>query len=94
MKLGYLVAVVNLICWMPGLAFAHVSEQGFVLLLPTEAYTAAGVAAVALTVLALFVLPASAVKTAFAARQMATWQPELLQNAVSLVTFFVLGFMI
>jgi hypothetical protein len=38
-------------------AHAHASEQGFVLLLPTDAYVAAGVASVALTVLLLTVLP-------------------------------------
>jgi hypothetical protein len=38
-------------------AQAHASEQGFVLLLPTDAYIAAGGAVVALTVLLLAVLP-------------------------------------
>ena len=42
---------------MPGAVFAHASEQGFVLLLPTDLYTGAGVAAVALTVLALVFIP-------------------------------------
>lgn len=41
----------------PGAANAHASEQGFVLLLPTDFYTGAGVAAVALTVLALVFVP-------------------------------------
>lgn len=41
----------------PGMAAAHVSEQGFVLLLPTETYRAAGVAVVALTVLLLTARP-------------------------------------
>ena len=38
---------------LPGVANAHVSEQGFVLLLPTGAWSAAGLAVVVLTVLAL-----------------------------------------
>lgn len=44
----------------PGSALAHASEQGFVLLLPTNAYIAAGVATVALTVLLLALVPARA----------------------------------
>ena len=43
----------------PGTAWAHASEQGLVLLLPTEIYTGAGVAAVAVTVLALALVPAA-----------------------------------
>lgn len=42
---------------MPGKAMAHASEQGFVLLLPTQAYIMAGTATVALTVLLLAILP-------------------------------------
>lgn len=41
----------------PGGALAHASEQGFVLLLPTGAYTVAGTLSVALTVLLLALLP-------------------------------------
>jgi len=44
---------------IPSVANAHASEQGFVLLLPTDFYTGAGVAAVALTVLALIFVPAA-----------------------------------
>lgn len=40
-----------------GQARAHASEQGFVLLLPTDVYIAAGVACVVLTVLMLGILP-------------------------------------
>lgn len=42
---------------MPGAALAHASEGGFVLLLPTDLYIAAGVASVALTVLLLALIP-------------------------------------
>ncbi len=45
---------------LPGAAAAHVSEQGFVLLLPTDLYISGGVASVALTVLLLAVLPGAA----------------------------------
>ena len=50
---------------LPGTAAAHVSEQGFVLLLPTGVYSAAGVAVVALTIAALLIAPASATRRAF-----------------------------
>ncbi|MGI9506316.1 MAG: hypothetical protein ACR2RE_25015, partial [Geminicoccaceae bacterium] len=53
--------------WTAG-AWAHVSEQGFVLLLPTEVYSTAGVAVVALTVLALFAIPGGAVQRLFRVR--------------------------
>jgi hypothetical protein len=46
-------------------AQAHASEQGFVLLLPTDAYIAAGGAVVALTVLLLAVLPGHVAAAAF-----------------------------
>ncbi len=49
----------------PGLAHAHASEQGLVLLLPTNLYTGAGVAAVALTVFALVLLPGRLVMALF-----------------------------
>ena len=41
----------------PRMALAHASEGGFVLLLPTDAYIAAGVATVLLTVVLLIVVP-------------------------------------
>ncbi len=43
-------------------ASAHVSEQGFVLLLPTDLYIAGGVASVAATVLILMALPPEVVR--------------------------------
>ncbi len=42
---------------LPGHAWAHASEGGFVLLLPTDLYIAGGVAAVAVTVVLLALLP-------------------------------------
>ena len=50
------VAALTLTLWA-GQAQAHASHQGFVLLLPTDIYIAAGVACVAMTVLLLVVLP-------------------------------------
>ena len=52
------VILAVLLAVLPGMLWAHASEQGFVLLLPTEVYTSAGVATVALTVILLAVLPA------------------------------------
>ncbi|MBK0326365.1 hypothetical protein I5535_03570 [Rhodobacteraceae bacterium F11138] len=49
----------------PQQAQAHASEQGFVLLLPTDAYIAAGTACVALTVLLLALLPGSVTAALF-----------------------------
>lgn len=49
-----------------GPAFGHASEQSFVLLLPTDLYISAGVAAVVATVLLLAVLPARAAERLFA----------------------------
>jgi hypothetical protein len=46
------------LCLAAGRADAHASEQSLVLLLPTDIYTGAGVAVVALTVVLLSVLPA------------------------------------
>ena len=51
---------------MPKAAFAHASQQGFVLLLPTGFYTAAGVLAVALTVFVLIAVPPRWLAKAFA----------------------------
>lgn len=48
-----------------GPAHAHASEQGFVLLLPTEVYIAGGVASVLLTVVLIAILPAGAARAIF-----------------------------
>lgn len=45
---------------MPTAARAHVSEQGFVLLLPTDLYIAGGVATVVITILLILFLPGAA----------------------------------
>ena len=59
------IVIAILLLAAPGLALAHASEQGFVLLLPTDVYIAAGVAAVALTVLLLVFVPARAARGIF-----------------------------
>ncbi|MEM6887091.1 MAG: hypothetical protein AAF636_03015 [Pseudomonadota bacterium] len=71
----------------PVAAQAHASDQGFVLLLPTGAYSAAGVAVVALTVVALIAVPERTVRGLFAVRDIAPrsflWAPTV----VSLMSF-------
>ena len=52
----------------PSIAYAHVAEQGFVLLLPTGAWSAAGVAVVLLTVLALAFMPERTARAMFTPR--------------------------
>ncbi|MEM9811950.1 MAG: hypothetical protein AAF913_04720 [Pseudomonadota bacterium] len=84
--------LVNLVVLCAGASAAHVAEQGFVLLLPTTAYTLAGVAAVALTVLALFVLPASAIRTLFTVRRIPTGTFAQARTLTSLISFALLGF--
>lgn len=59
------IAIAGLLVAVPGAARAHASEQGFVLLLPTDVYIAAGVASVALTVMALGLLPGAAAAAPF-----------------------------
>lgn len=92
MKLRDFFFCVNLMPLVPGAASAHVSEQGFVLLLPTEAYTAAGVAAVVLTVLALFVVPATIVHTMFRARSLRSRDWRYSQTITSLMSLLVMVF--
>ncbi len=52
-----LAVTASAIALLPSPSRAHVSEQAFVLLLPTDVYIAAGIAAVALTVIVLAFLP-------------------------------------
>ena len=56
-RLRRVVLISGGVILVAGQAFAHASEQGFVLLLPTDIYSAAGMAVVALTVILLAVLP-------------------------------------
>ncbi len=53
------VVLIGVAVWgmTAGVALAHAAEQGFVLLLPTDVYIVSGVAAVALTVLVLALVP-------------------------------------
>ena len=67
-----------------GRAEAHAAEQGFVLLLPTDLYIAGGVASVALTVLALMLVPADALRRVFRPLARGRRVPVALRTATSL----------
>ena len=73
-------------------ALAHVSEQGFVLLLPTGAYISAGVAVVVVTVVALFFLPEQVVRRVFDYRPLTARRFDGLSCATSLVSLGVMLF--
>ncbi|MDK3073744.1 hypothetical protein QO034_11525 [Sedimentitalea sp. JM2-8] len=73
---------------------AHVSEQGFVLLLPTDVYISAGAACVALTVLVLTLLPDRAVSGLFRPVATLRWPlwtgARLLTSCLSFAGFLAL----
>ncbi len=75
-------------------AAAHVSEQGFVLLLPTGAYISAGVAVVAATVVSLFLIPDHAVKRLFSVRPLRSLEFERVTTATSLTSLAALCFIV
>lgn len=68
-------------------ASAHVAEQGFVLLLPTNAYIAAGAATVALTVALMAAIPAIGMRTVFGVIPVRAGLPERLRGAVLFLSF-------
>src|SRR6056297_2192094 len=70
------VSVALILMFFAGAASAHASEQGFVLLLPTDVYIAAGGATVALTVVLLAVLPRRVAGALFRPLPCATWLPR------------------
>ncbi|MCA1336938.1 hypothetical protein [Pseudooceanicola marinus] len=68
-QLGQIVALVAALL-MPGQALAHASEGGFVLLLPTDAYIAGGVASVLATVVLIALIPEGAARRLFRTRDL------------------------
>lgn len=94
MKLRNLSLVVNALMLWPAAASAHASDQGFVLLLPTGVYTAAGVAVVALTVVALFMMPERAVRSLFAVRKTAPADFRWPPTVTSLMSFILMCFVL
>lgn len=77
-----------------GLAFAHASEQGFVLLLPTDIYITAGVASVALTIVLLAVLPPGAGEALFRTVPLFSLPRLRLRHLTSLVATGVMVFLV
>ena len=77
---------------LPARAFAHVSEQGFVLLLPTGGYILGGAATVALTVLALAFAPRARIDTLFTTRRLRT--PKLLGARYTTQLIALIGFLL
>lgn len=77
-----------------GLAHGHAADQGFVLLLPTDIYIAAGGATVALTVLLLLILPPGAAHRLFGV--LAPLRPfgYRWRHATSLAVTLILALMI
>lgn len=77
--IGRLASLAVVMAVFPQATVAHPSEQGFVLLLPTDIYIASGVACVALTVLLLTILPERLLSRAFRPTHFARWRT--LRNA-------------
>ena len=82
----------------PYAVLAHVSEQGFVLLLPTGGYILGGAATVALTVLALAFAPRARIEALFATRTLPfvtpNWMRTATQIAALMLFLLCLGFLI
>ncbi|MEI4231360.1 hypothetical protein [Roseovarius sp. D22-M7] len=76
-----------------GAAWAHAADQGFVLLLPTDVYIAAGGITVALTVALLAVLPAGVARALFRPA-MLTRRPASPRHATSLLVTAILLWLI
>jgi hypothetical protein len=81
---GHLIIPIAIL--LPQPASAHVSEQGFVLLLPTGLYTIAGAAAVAITFLVIALIPASVAKKLFLSRNTKISVNIRFAKAISLVS--------
>lgn len=75
---------------VPSAAGAHVSQQGFVLLLPTDVYIWAGVAVVALTVFSLFAVPHTVILRMFRARPFSRPAPDMAPTITSLLSLAVM----
>lgn len=94
MKVRDLLFAVNLLALWPERADAHVSEQGFVLLLPTDIYISVGVGVVALTVLALLAMPQRFVDVLFSHRPLDQRDFGQWPVLASMLSCFALWFVI
>ena len=80
---------------LPTAGFAHATDQAFVLLLPTDVYVGAGVAVVALTVLALFAVPDRVTRRLFGHRARGkTAERSGLRNLTSVLSFVALAVLV
>lgn len=88
------ISLAVLFAGLPGVLWAHASEQGFVLLLPTEIYITAGVATVALTVVLLAILPAWVAERLFAPVRGLRLRGVPLWHVTSLMSTILLAFLV
>ncbi len=86
-RASLLWSAIALVVLLPDQAFAHASERGHVLLLPTGHYLVGGAVAVAASFLALLVLPERLVVRAAAMRLWLFACPERSRAVVSLLSF-------
>ena len=76
---------------LPATAQAHVSQQGFILLLPTTLYIASGVAVVAITTLVITLVPAAKVTNLFKGVDTGLSINLPFENATSIASTVILG---
>lgn len=79
---------------LAGQALAHASEQGFVLLLPTDVYIGAGVASVALTIILIALLPARTAEILFRTMPLTPRLRGHLPHLVSITATAILAFLV
>lgn len=87
-----LVVAILMLLLLPGAAAAHVSQQGFVLLLPTEVYSAAGIGVVVATVLLMTVFSARRVHRLFSHREWTLPEVPRVRVVTSLLGLMAYGF--
>lgn len=84
-----------LFCLFPSAAWAHTSERGFILLLPTEYYLTGGTAAVAVTFAILALVRPEAVLRSFRGSISLPWVPRgAVDGAVAALSFALFSFLI
>jgi hypothetical protein len=92
MRTGFLAAIITLA--LSGSVLAHASEQGFVLLLPTDIYITAGVASVALTIVLIAVLPERTAEVIFHAWSVFPRFPRAARHLVSILATAAMAFLV
>lgn len=90
------VAARGMCLWlcMRGIAFAHASERGLVMLLPTEYYLVGGTLAVAISFAVLGAIPAWAIQRVFVRRSETVKIPEIVPLSLSWGSFVILAALI